>query len=86
MFSAPFFAILSLLATYSEIEDLVTLGAYCPGVNIDNDLAVQAKPKILQFLRQNSGEAVAFQKTERQLAELVAWIDQIERKLRGKPR
>src|SRR5262249_50135946 len=70
--------ILSLLATYGEIEDLVSVGAYVPGVNIDNDLAVQARPKIIQFLRQNSSEAVAFQKTERQLAELVAWVDQIE--------
>ncbi len=78
--------ILSLLATYAEIEDLVNLGAYVPGVNIDFDLAVQARPKIVAFLKQSSSEAVALQATERQLAELVAWIDQVERKLRGKQR
>jgi len=78
--------VLSLLATYHEVEDLVNVGAYVAGANFDIDLAVQARPRILAFLRQNSIEAVALQATERQLAELVSWIDQIEKRLRAKGR
>src|SRR5207253_9924157 len=37
--------ILALLATYQEIEDLVNVGAYVPGVNPEFDLAVQARPR-----------------------------------------
>jgi FliI/YscN family ATPase len=77
--------LLSLLATYQEIEDLVNLGAYVPGANPEIDLAVQARPRITSFLRQDAGEAILFERTQKQLADLSAWIDQTEKKLqRGK--
>jgi flagellum-specific ATP synthase len=78
--------ILALLATYAEIEDLVSVGAYVPGVNPEFDLAVQARPHIVSFLRQDSSEAVPLQGTLRQLAELVARIDQLEKRLKEKQR
>ena len=38
----------------TEIEDLVNIRAYVPGVNIEFDLAVEARQKILQYLQQDS--------------------------------
>ncbi len=81
--------VLALLATYQEIEDLVNIGAYVPGVNVEFDLAVQARPRIAQFLQQDSQAACTLDQARKQLFELVAWIDQVEKTLRApaqKPR
>src|SRR3954471_18538008 len=70
--------ILSLWATYQDIEDLVNIGAYVPGVNPEFDLAVQARPRIVQFLQQEPTAACTLEQSKKQLAKLVTWIDQIE--------
>src|SRR6185369_5807364 len=44
--------VLALTAVYQDIEDLVNIGAYVAGVNLEYDIAVQSRPKIVQFLRQ----------------------------------
>ena len=75
--------VLSLLATYQEIEDLVNIGAYVAGLNPEFDLAVQARPKILQFLRQDAKENSPMEQSRRQLAELAAWIAQTEKGLKA---
>ena len=64
----------------------MNVGAYVPGVNPEFDLAVQARPRIVEFLRQGSAEAVALETTERQLAELVNWIEQADKRLKSKQR
>jgi flagellum-specific ATP synthase len=74
--------VLSLVATYQDIEDLVNIGAYAPGVNLEYDLAVQARPKSLQFLQQDAETPSSIELTRRQLIDLVAWIDQMEKLLR----
>jgi FliI/YscN family ATPase len=73
--------VLSLLATYQDIEDLVNVGAYVPGVNREFDLAVQCRIKILEFLKQSSTSAIEFGQSQRNLAELAKFIEQAERKL-----
>ncbi len=73
--------VLSLLATYQEIEDLVNVGAYVPGVNTEFDLAVQCRAKINQFLQQPSGSSFAMEQTRQELIDLSRLIDQTERKL-----
>jgi FliI/YscN family ATPase len=75
--------ILALTAVYQDIEDLVNIGAYVPGVNPEFDLAVQSRQKILQFLQQDSASPATMEQSVRQLAELSAWIDQLEKALRG---
>jgi flagellum-specific ATP synthase len=75
--------VLSLLATYQDIEDLVNVGAYVAGVNREFDLAVQCRPKIYHFLRQSSTQAATAEETRRSLAELSRFIEQTERKLGG---
>jgi len=39
---------------YQDIEDLVNIGAYVAGVNLEFDLAVGARPRILKFLQQEA--------------------------------
>ncbi|HYO11108.1 MAG TPA: FliI/YscN family ATPase [Tepidisphaeraceae bacterium] len=75
--------VLSLLATYKEIEDLVNVGAYVAGVNAEFDAAVQCRPKIIEFLRQPARAAEPFAATQRALAELSCVIEQTERRAGG---
>ena len=75
--------ILALLATYQEIEDLVNIGAYTPGLNADFDAAVQSRPKILQYLQQDSNSPASLDQSRKQLIELGAWIEQMEKVVRA---
>lgn len=75
--------VLSLTAVYQDIEDLVNIGAYVPGVNAEFDLAVQARPKIVQFLQQDSKAPTSAAQAAKQLGDLVTWIDQMERALKA---
>lgn len=75
--------VVSLLAVYQEIEDLVNIGAYVAGVNVEFDLAVQARPKILQFLQQEPDAPSSIDDTKKQLLQLGAWIDQMEKVIRA---
>ncbi len=62
------------LATWHEIEDLVSIGAYVPGANADYDVAVQTREAINAFLVQPADTGTAFDATVpalQQLAELI---------------
>jgi FliI/YscN family ATPase len=74
--------VLSLIAIYQDIEDLVNIGAYVRGVNPQFDLAVEARPKIMQYLQQEPQSPSTFEQTRKQLTELNFWIDQAEKVLR----
>jgi len=58
------------LATWKDIEDLVSIGAYVPGTNADYDLAVQMRPVIDAFLTQPQDAGFPFDDTVRALEEL----------------
>jgi FliI/YscN family ATPase len=75
--------VLALLATYNEVEDLVTIGAYVPGANPDIDLAVQARPRIVHFLQQEPSAPTDLPTARQQLLELAAWIEQMEKALKA---
>jgi FliI/YscN family ATPase len=75
--------VLSLLATFQDIEDLVNIGAYVPGTNVEHDLAVQARPRIVPFLQQSKDVKSDVGLARKELLELVAWIDQLERSLKS---
>ena len=75
----------ALTALYQDIEDLINIGAYVPGKNLDNDLAKEARPRIVDFLRQDSQSPVTLDQAKKQLADLVAWIDLAERQLKAPP-
>jgi flagellar biosynthesis/type III secretory pathway ATPase len=75
--------VLALLAAYQEIEDLVNIGAFVPGNSPDLDLAVQARPRILQFLQQDFAAPTNMVQAQSQLRDLVAAIDAMDRGLRA---
>jgi flagellum-specific ATP synthase len=75
--------LLSLLAVYQEIEDLVSIGAYVPGISAENDLAVQARPRIVQYLQQEAATPCTMEQAKKQLVELNAWVDQVEKVLKA---
>ena len=74
--------VLSLLSVYQTIEDIVNIGAYVPGANSEYDLAVQSRPKILNFLQQAPSDACTLEQSRKQLLDLTAWIDQMDRVLK----
>jgi FliI/YscN family ATPase len=75
--------VLSLLAVYQDIEDLVNIGAYVAGTNGEFDLAVQSRPRIVQFLQQDFAAPTTMAQATTQLKELHGWIEQTDRALRA---
>jgi flagellum-specific ATP synthase len=58
------------LATHERSEDLINLGAYASGANPKLDAAIHMRPRLLDFLKQNSGEYAPFDQTMSELGEL----------------
>lgn len=75
--------VLSLLSVYQSIEDIVSIGAYVPGANSEYDLAVQSRPKILNFLQQSPGDSSTLAQSRKQLMDLTTWIEQMDRALKS---
>jgi flagellum-specific ATP synthase len=75
--------VLALWAAYQEIEELVNIGAYVAGANLEFDLAVQARPKITAYLQQEPGAVTTFEQAKKQLGDLIGWIDQLERTIKA---
>ena len=71
-----------LLAIWSDIEDLVNIGAYAMGNNPEYDLAIRMRPAILEFLGQGIGEGVDFAATNAALTQLAEKIRQEESRLK----
>ena len=74
--------VLALVAVYQDIEDLVNIGAYVPGANVENDLAVQARPRIVQYLQQEPNNPSSLDQSRKGLLDLAMWIDQLEKVLK----
>ncbi len=60
----------------------MNIGAYAPGASIENDVAVQARPKIVNFLRQPASQPSSFDASKKQTMDLAAWTEQLEKSLR----
>lgn len=75
--------ILAVHAEYDRIEDMVNIGAYVPGANPDLDLAVQARPKIIDYLRQDTTAPSNLQDARRQAIDLANWLDQMEKVIKA---
>ena len=60
-----------LIATYKRSEDIISIGAYSPGANAKLDRAVQLKPAIDAFLKQDVTESDAFESSLEKLAQLL---------------
>ncbi|MDB5333755.1 MAG: fliI, partial [Phycisphaerales bacterium] len=75
--------VLALTAVYQDIEDLVNIGAYMPGMNVEFDLAVQMRPHILQFLQQDAAAPCPLEQSRQHAMNLLATIETLERNIRA---
>ncbi len=64
----------TVLATWADIEDLVNIGAYAAGTNVDYDVAVKMKPEIDMFLRQSVDEFSSIEDANTKLMDLAGRI------------
>ena len=62
----------STLATYTDAEDLINIGAYKTGSNPEIDYAIQKNSAINEFLCQTTDEKFTFEETVEQLKEIFA--------------
>ena len=61
-----------VLATYSDMEELIRLGAYRPGSSPEVDEAMRLQPELDAFLAQSKKEATNLADGYRRLAQIVA--------------
>lgn len=73
-----------VLAVWGDIEDLVNLGAYPAGTNVEFDVAVKMKPVIDDFLTQVIAERAEFDETCKRLQEVAGEIRQLREALSSK--
>ena len=62
--------ILDLLATYTESEDLINIGAYVAGTNPKIDEAIAQIDAIRNFIKQDTMELVGYDDTQKTLSEI----------------
>jgi len=77
--------VLSLTSLYHDIEDLINIGAYVPGKNAEFDLAKETRAKIVEYLKQEATAPLSLEAARKQLTELVAWVDQVDKILKAPP-
>jgi len=65
------------------IEDLVNIGAYVPGVNAEYDIAVQSRPRVVQFLQQDPKSPSTLEQSRKSLMDLVTWIEALKKTLKA---
>jgi flagellum-specific ATP synthase len=63
-----------LMAVYARSEDLVRIGAYKPGADLDLDRALRARTAMRAFVTQESHEQVRFEDCLRRLAVLAGEV------------
>ena len=61
-----------ILATYEEVRDLITVGAYREGSDPRVDDAIAKYPKIMDLLKQSGKESRSMEQTRQRLSEIAA--------------
>lgn len=65
----------SLLSRYREVQELLPLGGYQKGNDVELDLAVKYYPDIVEYLKQNQDESFTIQDSINGLTELLLKIN-----------
>jgi len=73
-----------VLATWNDIEDLVSIGAYTPGANVDYDVAVQTRELVNQYLQQDRSVGYTFAETIAALSALGEAIEKTTAQLKSR--
>jgi FliI/YscN family ATPase len=77
--------VLRVEAAYRDIEDLISVGAYVPGQNAEQDLAVAVQDDIKAFLQQRGDERPDLAASTSALEGLFLKIEQKAAELRQRP-
>lgn len=77
--------VVRMLALYREVADLVQIGAYAAGTNVETDVAIEFQERVNALLRQGKGERTPFTEARAAMVELVKAADARMRALSGKP-
>lgn len=64
-----------MLAVYAKSEDLIRIGAYKPGADIDLDRAIRSRPFLREFLVQKAHDDVSFMQARHALEVLAEKIN-----------
>jgi flagellum-specific ATP synthase len=64
-----------LMATYSDMEELIRLGAYRPGSNPEVDEAIRLNPALEDFLRQAKDEVTGIGDGYRRLQQILKTLE-----------
>lgn len=72
-----------VLATWDDIEDLVSIGAYTPGTNPEYDVALQTREAVNLFLRQDRNTGYKYAESVAALRALGELIEKTSEKVRG---
>jgi len=75
-----------LLARFTDLEDLVNIGAYSFGADPVNDLAVRTNAKIMEFLRQSTSAPTTYAQAKIQLLDLVLQVEKEARAIENQKR
>jgi flagellum-specific ATP synthase len=73
------------IAVWNDIADLVNIGAYAKGANVEFDIAVAMKPAIDEFLQQAVGDRADFEKSSERLLTLAGQIGRLREQLSSQP-
>ncbi len=73
-----------VLAVWNDIEDLVNLGAYAVGTNVEFDVAVKMKPAIDEFFQQRITDKADFEATHKAIIELANRIRAVRGELEAR--
>jgi flagellum-specific ATP synthase len=64
-----------VMATYSDMEELIRLGAYRPGSSAEVDEAIRLNPALEDFLRQSKDEATSIEDGYRRLQQILKTLE-----------
>ena len=64
--------LLEILATYTEAEDMINVGAYVKGANPKIDYAISKIEEVNAFLRQSMGDSVSFHQCSAIMEKIVS--------------
>lgn len=67
-----------VLATWNDIADLVSIGAYVPGTNPDYDLTMQTRDAVNEYLTQDRGAGGTFDEARDLLGQVAELIDKTQ--------
>jgi len=71
--------VLKLLGAYAEVEELINIGAYASGSNLNCDVAINMKPEMDAYFQQDVHEKANYPETCRGLLDMAIHAEQLQK-------